>query len=40
VLRRGALVGTAGRAPGGAAAAYFELRIDGRPVNPLEWLKR
>ncbi len=33
-------VGTVGRTPTGAAALYFELRIDGRPVDPLQWLKR
>jgi len=24
----------------GAAGLYFELRVDGRPVDPLQWLKR
>ncbi len=33
-------VGTVGRTPTGRAALYFELRIDGRPVDPLQWLKR
>jgi septal ring factor EnvC (AmiA/AmiB activator) len=33
-------LGTVGRAPTGEAALYFELRIDGRPVDPLQWLKR
>jgi septal ring factor EnvC (AmiA/AmiB activator) len=33
-------VGTVGRTPTGKAALYFELRIDGRPVDPLQWLKR
>lgn len=33
-------VGTVGRAPAGPAALYFELRIDGQPVDPLQWLKR
>ncbi|MBI2832937.1 MAG: peptidoglycan DD-metalloendopeptidase family protein [Acidobacteria bacterium] len=36
----GELVGAVGRAPAGAAALYFELRIDGQPVDPLKWLKR
>ena len=36
----GQAVGTSGRAPSGHAALYFELRIDGRAVDPLEWLKR
>ena len=33
-------VGTSGRAPNGNPALYFELRIDGKPVDPLQWLKR
>lgn len=32
-------VGTVGVSPAGNPALYFELRIDGRPVDPLEWLK-
>jgi septal ring factor EnvC (AmiA/AmiB activator) len=39
-LDAGAVVGTSGRAPGGTPALYFELRVDGRPVDPLQWLKR
>ena len=35
----GAILGEAGTAPAGAPGAYFELRIDGRPVDPLQWLK-
>lgn len=38
-VSRGAPVGRVGLSPSGGAALYFELRIDGRPVNPLEWLK-
>jgi len=33
-------VGSSGRDPGGNPALYFELRIDGKPVDPLQWLKR
>ena len=33
-------VGTSGRNPAGAPAVYFELRIDGTAVDPLQWLKR
>jgi len=33
-------LGTVGHTPTGRAALYFELRIDGRPVDPLQWLKR
>jgi len=39
-LERGESVGTAGRPPTGEPALYFELRIDGKPVDPLQWLKR
>jgi len=35
----GEVVGVAGRAPSGTPALYFELRIDGRPADPLQWLK-
>ncbi|MCU0256152.1 MAG: peptidoglycan DD-metalloendopeptidase family protein [Vicinamibacterales bacterium] len=37
---RGGVIGRSGRSPAGEAAVYFELRIDARPVNPLEWLTR
>jgi septal ring factor EnvC (AmiA/AmiB activator) len=34
------VLGAAGRPPmGGGARVYFEVRIDGGPVNPVEWLK-
>jgi septal ring factor EnvC (AmiA/AmiB activator) len=33
-------VGLAGRNPAGNPSLYFELRIDGKPVDPLQWLKR
>jgi septal ring factor EnvC (AmiA/AmiB activator) len=39
-VSRGTVLGTAGQSPSGAAAVYFEVRIDGRPVDPLQWLKR
>jgi septal ring factor EnvC (AmiA/AmiB activator) len=32
------LLGHVGRNPNGTAALYFELRIDGKPVDPLQWL--
>jgi septal ring factor EnvC (AmiA/AmiB activator) len=38
-VTRGGRVGTVGHTPAGAEAMYFELRIDGHPVDPLEWLK-
>jgi septal ring factor EnvC (AmiA/AmiB activator) len=37
---QGSTVGLAGRNPSGNPSLYFELRIDGRPVDPLQWLKR
>jgi murein hydrolase activator len=33
-------VGLAGRNPSGNPSLYFELRIDGKPVDPVQWLKR
>jgi len=36
----GTTVGLAGRNPAGNPSLYFELRIDGKPVDPLQWLKR
>ena len=35
-----AVVGTVGRNPGGNSALYFELRVDGTAVDPLQWLKK
>jgi septal ring factor EnvC (AmiA/AmiB activator) len=39
-VSRGQPVGSVGTALDGTAALYFELRIDGKPVDPLQWLKR
>ena len=39
-VSRGAVLGTLGQSPSGGAAMYFEVRIDGRPVDPLQWLRR
>jgi septal ring factor EnvC (AmiA/AmiB activator) len=36
---RGAELGTVGLSPAGPPALYFELRVDGRPVDPLQWLR-
>jgi septal ring factor EnvC (AmiA/AmiB activator) len=36
---RNDIVGRAGRTPTGTPAAYFELRVDGRPVDPVQWLR-
>jgi len=38
-VRAGDRLGTAGSGPSGSAALYFELRIDGKPVDPLQWLR-
>ena len=32
-------VGRVGTAPAGPAALYLEIRIDGRSVDPVQWLK-
>ena len=37
-VMRGQVLGASGTTPAGQPAAYFEVRIDGRPVNPLQWL--
>ena len=37
---RGQPVGWVGFPVTGAAGLYFELRVDGRPVDPLQWLKK
>jgi septal ring factor EnvC (AmiA/AmiB activator) len=39
-VSRGAALGRVGLSPSGGAALYFEVRIDGRPVDPLQWLSR
>jgi murein hydrolase activator len=35
----GQVIAAAGRGPAGNSAVYFELRIDGKPVDPVEWMK-
>ena len=35
----GSELGRSGSAPAGPPALYFEMRIDGRSVDPLQWLK-
>jgi len=37
---RGQPVGSAGPLPSGGTGLYFELRVDGRPVDPLQWLRK
>jgi septal ring factor EnvC (AmiA/AmiB activator) len=36
----GTNVGTSGRNAVGNPSLYFELRVDGQPVDPLQWLRR
>jgi murein hydrolase activator len=38
-VERGGIVGRAGRNPEGAQVVYFEVRIDGRPADPVQWLR-
>ena len=40
MVKAGDAVGNVGVAPAGEAALYFEVRIDGRPADPLQWLRR
>jgi murein hydrolase activator len=35
-----AVLGAAGRDPSGNPALYFELRVDGTAVDPLQWLRK
>lgn len=39
-VARGQVVGQSGTTAVGVPAVYFELRIDGKPVDPVQWLKR
>jgi septal ring factor EnvC (AmiA/AmiB activator) len=39
-VERGQALGTAGRILAGIPGMYFEMRVDGMPVDPLEWLKK
>jgi murein hydrolase activator len=39
-VERGQPIGSAGRVLVGIPGMYFEMRVDGQPVNPLEWLKK
>jgi murein hydrolase activator len=39
-LEAGQPVGTVGASVTGPAGLYFELRVDGQPVDPLQWLKK
>jgi len=37
---RGQAVGAVGATAAGMPGLYFELRVDGQPVDPLQWLRR
>jgi septal ring factor EnvC (AmiA/AmiB activator) len=39
-IDRGQTVGITGRVLIGTPGPYFEMRVDGKPVDPLEWLKK
>ncbi|HEY2906367.1 MAG TPA: peptidoglycan DD-metalloendopeptidase family protein [Vicinamibacterales bacterium] len=39
-VERGQRIGSVGATPAGPAGLYFELRIDGQAVDPLQWLKK
>jgi septal ring factor EnvC (AmiA/AmiB activator) len=38
-VEKGARVGEVGVSPTGQAVLYFEVRVDGKAVDPLQWLK-
>jgi septal ring factor EnvC (AmiA/AmiB activator) len=38
-VQAGDEIGTVGMAPTGSPSLYFEVRIDGRPADPVQWLK-
>ena len=39
-VEAGRSIGTVGPTVTGPAGLYFELRVDGQPVDPLQWLKK
>jgi len=39
-VERGQPLGSVGALPTGAAGLYFELRVDGEPVDPLQWFRK
>jgi septal ring factor EnvC (AmiA/AmiB activator) len=39
-VERGQAVGSVGPTQSGSDGLYFELRVDGQPVDPVQWLKK
>jgi septal ring factor EnvC (AmiA/AmiB activator) len=39
-VEAGRPIGTVGASVAGPAGLYFELRVDGQPVDPLQWLRK
>ncbi len=39
-VEAGTVLGETGRNPSGNPSLYFELRVDGQPVDPLQWLRK
>jgi murein hydrolase activator len=39
-VQHGQAVGVVGPTPSGPTGLYFEVRVDGEPVDPLQWLKK
>jgi septal ring factor EnvC (AmiA/AmiB activator) len=39
VVDGGTELGRVGSAPAGRPALYFEMRVDGRSVDPVQWLR-
>jgi septal ring factor EnvC (AmiA/AmiB activator) len=39
-VQAGQALGSVGLSPAGPAGLYFELRVDGQVVDPLQWLKK
>ena len=39
-MERGHAIGSVGVTASGGSGLYFELRVDGQPVDPLQWLKK
>jgi septal ring factor EnvC (AmiA/AmiB activator) len=39
-IDQGRRLGTVGPTSSGVSGLYFELRVDGQPVDPLQWLRK